>query len=90
MGLPPKGDLVGPVAGGLEQAGARQIFFHAVWSPPSKQLPWEVKRKAETAISFSLLGVSHPWVTASALVGGTGSHQPTWRIVSFFLWFSPF
>lgn len=59
---------------------------------PTRQLSWEAKKKSRDNHPFQLVGVSRRWVTASTLVGGTGSHQPTCGYPESFLFsllFSP-
>lgn len=77
----------GIVAGSLEKAGVRQIFFFpAIWSLPGSCLGRPKESRASHL--FQLVGVSRRWVTASTLVGGTGSHQPTCGCPELFLFSS--
>lgn len=79
----------GIVAGSLEKAGVRQIFFFpAIWSLPGSCLG-RPKESGDSHL-FQLVGVSRRWVTASTLVGGTGSHQPTCGYPELFLFLSVF
>lgn len=81
------GGYRGIVAGSLEKAGVRQIFFFpAIWSLPGSCLGRP--KESRGSHLFQLVGVSRRWVTASTLVGGTGSHQPTCGYPQLFLFSS--
>lgn len=90
-GIASLGSLLGTLA--LSQA----VWSKQVWGRYSSSMPFGPyqaaalggKKKAETAIPFQPVGVSHHWVTASTLVGGTGSHQPTCGYPELFLSTSP-
>lgn len=89
MGLPPRGAWWARWHCGRQFGESRceadiLLPCHLV---PTRQLSWEAKRKQRQP-SLSACWSITSWVTASTLVGGTGSHQPTCGDPELFLFSS--
>lgn len=91
MGLPPRGACWARWHCGRQFGESRceadiLLPCHLV---PTRQLSWEAKRKRRQAALSACWSITS-WVTASTLVGATGSHQPTCGYPELFLFSSVF